>query len=169
MLEKRCSIELRARGRRLEGYIATFGTEARIGDFTEVIQPGAFRASLADGRDIIAMVDHDAGRVLGRTRSGTLMLEENGNGLAFDLSVPPTTLGNDVLALAERGDLGGASFGFTAVEDRWKGDHRTLVRVNLLEVSIVSSWPAYPGTSVIARSRPPVRLSLARRWLETVR
>src|SRR5262245_63464323 len=31
--------ELRAKGRRLEGYAATFGAEARIGNFTETIAP----------------------------------------------------------------------------------------------------------------------------------
>ena len=81
-MEKRISLELRAKGRKLEGYAATFNTEARIADFIETIAPGAFRDSLAGGRDIIAMVDHDSARVLGRTRSGTLRLEENGNGLA---------------------------------------------------------------------------------------
>ena len=37
-------VELRAAGRRLEGYAATFGAEARIADFVETIAPGAFSA-----------------------------------------------------------------------------------------------------------------------------
>jgi phage head maturation protease len=57
MIEKRLSLELRARGRKLEGYAATFGNEARIGDIIESIQAGAFRDTLAAGRDIVAMVD----------------------------------------------------------------------------------------------------------------
>jgi HK97 family phage prohead protease len=169
-LEKRISLELRAKGRRLEGYAATFGTEARIGDVFETIAPGAFRDSLAAGRDIVAMVDHDPARVLGRTRSGTLRLEENGNGLAFEIDMPATSLASDVLALAERGDLGGMSFGFTVGRDgqRWDGNRRTLTRINLAEISVVSAWPAYAGTSVQARSRTPA-LTAARLFLETLR
>lgn len=170
MLEKRISLELRAKGRKLEGYAATFNTEARIADFIETIAPGAFRDSLAGGRDIIAMVDHDPGRVLGRTRSGTLRLEENGNGLAFEIDMPATTLASDVLALAERGDIGGMSFGFTVEKDgqRWQGNRRTLQRINLAEISVVSAWPAYPATSVQARAKTPA-LTAARLFLETVK
>jgi uncharacterized protein len=51
--------------------------------------------------------------VLARTRSGTLRLAEDSKGLAFDLDVPNTSFGRDVLELAERGDIGGASFAFT--------------------------------------------------------
>lgn len=171
-IEKRFSAELRSKGRKLEGYAATFGTEARIADFTEVIRPGAFRGSL--GGDVLALVDHDPAKVLGRTKSGTLRLAEDSRGLHFELDIPDTTSGRDVLALAERGDLGGMSFGFTVPDtgQRWQGDRRELVAVNLHEISVVSSWPAYEGTTVTARARaggssPLPRLALANRFLET--
>jgi uncharacterized protein len=162
--------ELRARGRRLEGYAAVFGTEARIADFVETIAPGAFATSLAERADILALVDHDPGRVLARTRSGTLRLAEDSRGLAFDLDVPATTVGNDVLALAERGDIGGASFAFTVKREMWSGERRTLEAVDLHEVSIVQSWPAYPDTLVQARARPVFhpRIAAARRFLDTL-
>jgi len=165
--------ELRAKGRRLEGYAATFGAEATIGNFTETIAPGAFAASLAESADILALVDHDPGRILARTKSGTLRLAEDSRGLVFDLDVPATTLGNDVLALAERGDLGGMSFAFTPKSEKWDGERRTLESVDLHEVSIVSAWPAYEGTIVQARARPvetqiASRVAVARRYLETL-
>lgn len=175
MEQRGAPLEVRADGRRLEGHAALFGVEARVtdprrGTFRERIAPGAFRASLAG--DVLALRDHDAGRVLGRTRSGTLRLSEDARGLAFDLDVPDTTEGRDVLAMAERGDLGGMSFGFDvpAGGDAWSGDRRELRNILLLEISIVSAWPAYPGTTVQARSglylgRP--RLSAAFRWLAT--
>lgn len=166
------ALELRAKGRRLEGYAATFGTEARIADFSEVIAPGAFARSLASNPDILALVDHDSGRVLARTRSGTLRLSEDSKGLAFDLDLPDTTAGRDVLALAERGDLGGMSFAFTVPKggERWEGNRRELRNVALAEISVVQSWPAYDGTIVQARQRIvlPQRLACARRFLETV-
>jgi len=165
-------VELRAKGRRLEGYAATFGTEARIGGrFTEVIRAGAFRASLTG--DVLALADHDPSRVLARTKSGTLRLGEDTRGLAFDLDVADTTAGRDVLALAERGDLGGMSFAFDVPDggEVWDGERRELRTVNLHEISVVSAWPAYEGTIVNARARlrtPTVALALARRYLDTV-
>ncbi|WP_292527818.1 HK97 family phage prohead protease [Methylocystis sp.] len=156
-MERRAfAFELRAAGsnpRRLEGYAATFGVDTQIGDFVETIRGGAFAASLASGRDIIGLVDHDPSRVLGRTRSGTLRLSEDQRGLHFAIDVPDTTLARDVLTLAERGDLGGASFGFRAVDEHWSGDRRELRVIELHEISIVSAWPAYETTVVEARSR----------------
>src|SRR5690606_25156067 len=122
--------------------------------FVETIAPGAFSASLRTRADILALVDHDPGRVLARTRSGSLRLSEDSRGLAFDLDVPDTTAGRDVLALAERGDLGGMSFAFTAVDEHRDGDRRELRAVDLHEISVVLAWPAYDGTIVTARSRP---------------
>jgi HK97 family phage prohead protease len=173
MIETRTSsLEIRAKGRRLEGYAATFGTEARIGDFVECIACGAFAKSLAG--DVVALLDHDAGRLLARTKSKTLRLSEDSTGLAFDLDVPPTSAGNDALALAERGDLGGCSFGFLVPKggESWNGNRRTLTDIDLREISVVSCWPAYDGTTVTARHRieaSPLRLILARKYLETVR
>jgi len=168
--------EVRAKGRRLEGYAATFGAEAKIGNFIETIAPGAFAASLAERADILALVDHDPGRVLARTRSKTLRLAEDSRGLAFDLDLPATTAGNDVLALAERGDLGGMSFAFTIKNEQWDKERRTLEAVDLHEVSVVSAWPAYDGTIVQARAQirggaaqlDAPRVAIARRYLETL-
>lgn len=156
-------------GRGLRGYAATWDVEARIADFTEVIRRGAFAASLVEGQDVLALADHDPARVLARTRSGTLRLAEDDHGLAFSLDLPETTAGRDILALAERGDLGGMSFGFTVAPDgeRWEGRRRELRAVRLHEISVVSSWPAYPETMVQARALTP-RLNLARRYMETL-
>lgn len=147
------AVEIRARGRRLEGYAATFDTPAEIGGrFVETIARGAFAASLKSRGDVLALIDHDPGRVLARTRSGTLRLAEDTRGLAFDLDVPDTSAGRDVLALAERGDLGGMSFGFTAVDEHREGSMRELRAVELHEISIVLAWPAYGGTVIQARA-----------------
>lgn len=170
--EIRAAAELRASGRRLVGYVARWDNPARIGTFVETIKRGAFAVSLSSGLDVLALADHDPTRVLGRTRSGTLALREDEQGLAFDLAVPDTATGRDLLALAERGDLGGCSFGFTVDTggDHWQGDTRELRSVKLHEVSIVQSWPAYGQTTVEARSlRPNASNALLRAWLETVR
>jgi Escherichia/Staphylococcus phage prohead protease len=170
-MERRAfAAELRAKGRRLEGYAAVFGIETRVADFTETIAPGAFQQSLSAGNDVIALADHDAARVLARTRSGTLRLGEDTRGLHFDLDVPDTSSGRDVLALAERGDLGGMSFGFIPIDEIWDGDRRELRSIDLKEISVVSAWPAYDGTTVAVRARPVLfpRVAIARRYLDTV-
>ena len=152
--ERRAATELRAAGRRLEGYAAAFGVSARIADtFHESIASTAFRDSLASGADILALVDHDAGRLLARTSSGTLRLGTDSRGLHFELDLPDTTLGRDVLALAERRDLGGMSFGFRVKDEHWPArDRRELRAVQLIEVSVVHAHPAYTQTSVSARA-----------------
>jgi len=165
------AVEIRAQGRRLAGYAALFDVEARIGDVRETIAPGAFTRTLASGHDVLALVDHDASRVLARTRTGTLRLSQDTRGLAFDLDVPDTAPGRDVLALAERGDLGGMSFGFTVApggDRRDSGDTRELRAVTLHEISVVQGWPAYDGTTVAARAldTKALRLNHARRYLE---
>lgn len=171
-IEVRLTSEWRASGRKLEGLAAIFDEETTIGDFTEVVRPGAFTRSLAAGGDILALVDHDPARLLARTRTGSLMLSETKRGLAFSLQVPNTQDGNDALALAERGDLGGMSFGFRipAGGEVWEGRSRQLVDVDLMEISVVSAWPAYAGTTVTARSRVMTtpRLNRARLILKTV-
>jgi HK97 family phage prohead protease len=156
-LEYRVAAELRVVGRKLGGYAAVFSTPAKIGGFTETIIPGAFRATLATRSDVVALVDHNPAQLLGRTASGTLRLSEDARGLAFELDVPATQLGNDMLALAQRSDLGGMSFGFHVPPggDAWPArDVRELRAVDLIEVSIAQAWPAYPDTTVALRSLP---------------
>lgn len=166
-----CGVEFRAAGRKLEGYAAVFGSSARIGGFAESIRAGAFSGTLQANPDILALVDHDPARLLARTASGTLRLAEDTRGLHFELDIPDTQLGRDVLALAERRDLGGMSFGFRVKDEAWPAsDQRELRAVDLVEISVVQAFPAYADTSISARARqtgmtPAQRL----RFLETLR
>jgi phage head maturation protease len=78
-----------------------------------------------------------------------------------------------MLAMAERRDLGGASFSFRVREggETWRGRNRTLINLDLFDVGPVISFPAYPQTSVSARSSGERRLplALAKRFVETIR
>ena len=178
-LEKRFLSGVRAEAhganRRLVGYAARYGAVADIGPFRERIAKGAFARSLEDNRDILALLDHNPTHILGRTRSKTLRLRDEDDGLVFDVAVPDTNAGRDALALAERNDLGGASIGFIVEEEDRDGDTRVIERAQLLEISIVSAWPAYAETTVEARRGVDVlprlgkpRLDTLRRYLETV-
>lgn len=166
-IERRTASGLQANGRTLTGYVAVFNAETRVGGFRERIAPGAFTKSLESGRDILALADHDTRAVLGRTASGTFALHEDAHGLAFTLTLPDTQAGRDTAALAVRGDLGGMSFGFVAIEEEWRNDLRELREVDLHEISVIQAIPAYSQTSVSLRSkqaRTPTHL-----WLETCR
>jgi len=146
-------------GRTLAGYAAVYGQDSREiveqgRRFTERIAPGAFNATLSESGDVKLYYNHDASMPLARTRSGTLTLKSDRNGLAFSASLPDTTLGNDVRALIERGDLSGEmSFGFIVEEDSWNKNRteRLVKRAKLLEISIVQD-AAYPQTSSSLRS-----------------
>src|SRR3546814_17604762 len=71
--------------------------------------------------------------------------------------MPETAAARDLIALAERGDLGGASFGFNVPKDgdAWTGNSRELRNVHLADVSIVSAWPAYQDTEIALRVLKP--------------
>lgn len=168
-IERRFAQGTVVEGRQLSGLAAPYGVETSMGEFRECIAPGAFARSLSDGRDVLALADHDAGKVLARTRSGTLTLRETERGLEYTIQLPETSVGNDLRALAARGDLGGVSFGFRAIRDSWQGELRTLHDVELHEISVVSAWPAYPNTTVSLRSRQTGDVSVLRYWLETCR
>ena len=146
-------------GRTLSGYAAVYGQDSREiveqgRKFVERIAPGAFNETLSSGADVKLYYNHDASMPLARTKSGTLTLRSDRNGLAFTASLPETTLGNDIRALIERGDLTGEmSFGFYVSEDSWNKNRteRLVKRAQLVEVSIVQD-AAYPQTSSSLRS-----------------
>jgi len=146
----------------LAGYAAVFGQETVIrtafGDFREVIEPGAFTASLAS--DVRAVINHDPNLLLGRTTSGTLRLSEDTHGLRYEVDPPDTSYADDLLVSVQRGDITQSSFAFSIPEDGqvWdkptrRGDLplRRIRKVELYDVSPVT-YPAYSQTSVSARA-----------------
>ena len=148
------------KGKTAKGYAALFNMRAEIdGQFVEVIAPGAFRSAIEDA-DVRALIDHDSGRVIGRTKAGTLRLEEDERGLAVEIDLPDTTDGRDLAVQLERGDISGMSFGFRVTHDEWDetGDMpiRTIRAVELFEVSAVA-FPAYGDTSIALRSLEEAR------------
>lgn len=149
-------------GKRLEGYAAVFNTRAKLPGFQEQIMPGAFKRAISQGDDVVALWNHDANLPLGRTKSGTLQLDEDSRGLHYVINLPNTSYGNDAHESVRRGDVVGSSFGFTVDPNGqdWseqKDDNgtpfilRSITSVKLLDVSPVT-YPAYGGTAVQARA-----------------
>lgn len=137
-----------------KGYAAIFNSRTNIGGFfEEQIAPGAFSDAIKS--DVRALIDHDSGRVIGRTTSGTLRLMEDERGLAVEIDLPDTTDGRDLAVQLERGDITGMSFGFHVTREEWDETGatplRTIRKVDLIEVSAVA-FPAYGDTAIGLRS-----------------
>lgn len=144
-------------GKTLVGYAAVFNQWSEdLGGFREMIRPGAFGKTLADGADVRGLFNHDPNFVLGRSASGTLRLEEDDTGLRIEADLPETQTVRDlVIAPLDRGDIDQMSFGFRAVKDTWNNDfsERELFEVMLFDVSVVT-FPAYPQTEAGVRVMP---------------
>jgi HK97 family phage prohead protease len=140
---------------KIVGHAALFNSLSQdLGGFREQIAPGAFADSIKSD-DIRALWNHDPNYVLGRNKSGTLILKEDKQGLAIECTPPDATWAEDLLVSMRRGDVDQMSFGFQTIEDHWDetegGYVRTLLKVKLFDVSPVT-YPAYTETSVAVRS-----------------
>jgi HK97 family phage prohead protease len=150
------------------GYAAVFDSDSEdLGGFIERIAPGAFTDVLGNGPDCCCLFNHDASALLGRTTSGTLTLEQDSKGLRYLCDVADTQTGRDVLTLAARGDLNKSSFAFRVAPEPgsekwfdaaghevspWCGVRRIIYRIGDLADCSPVTRPAYPDSSVQARS-----------------
>lgn len=150
-------MEMRSEGDNMTfvGYGAVFNSPSQPLPFVERIAPGAFSRTLASRNNVKLFHNHNTDHVLGTTRAGTLRLTEDTRGLKVEADLPPTQMGLDLSILLKRGDIDSMSFGFHVPPggDEWSsnGAERTLNSIALHEVSIVSGFPAYEGTSASVR------------------
>jgi HK97 family phage prohead protease len=122
------------------------------GQYTEIIRCGALDG--ADMSDCRLLYNHLADRVpLARTPA-TMQLTVSPAGLDMAAQLPDTPEARSVHTAVVRGDLSGMSFAFKVPPggDRWNGRTREILKIEkIYEVSVVP-FPAYPETSVEARS-----------------
>lgn len=126
--------------------------------FSETIARGAFKKTLAEKDDVKLLANHE-GIAMARTKSGTLTLVEDDNGLRVDARLDPKNPNAaEVLSALERGDLDEMSFAFRATRQEWNEDYteRIVREVQLFDVSLVT-YPANPAT-VAKIAREAVRL-----------
>jgi HK97 family phage prohead protease len=156
------ALELRAAGgkKTLVGYAALYDSESHdLGGFIEIIRAGAFDRALSEGQVVMARYEHETNKLLGKTTSGTLRVSSDAKGLRYEVDLPDTQAGRDVLALAERGDVSGSSFAFMIPNEqaqRWTKTAdgyplRELLDLDLIDVAPTAN-PAYPETTVSARA-----------------
>lgn len=159
--------------RYVSGYAVVFEQYSKPiwDEWVEIISRGAFANT--DMSDVVMVVDHarDVQSILARSRNGegTLSITIDEHGVAFRFLVPDTTVGRDIVALIERGDISECSFAFWVKEDRWSYDMvvegktydvRRIEQVaKLADLSIVVNGQ-YPQTSVEVDERA---LAAARR------
>ena len=147
---------------KIDGTAAVYNRMSEdLGGFREIIEPGFFENVLKG--DTRALWNHNADLVLGRTKAGTLALEDTERGLDVHILPPDTQTGRDAVTLIKRGDVTQMSFAFRVRQpggDEWIRDEKTgsIKRIlkrggasELFDVSPVT-YPAYPQTSVHARS-----------------
>lgn len=145
----------------LVGHAAVFNSESvDFGGWKETIRKGAFKRAIKEKQDVRALLNHDSNFVLGRTKSGTLRLKEDKEGLYVEIDLPNTTAARDLKESIDRGDIDQMSFAFRVGEDDWKekkDDEGSLVYLRelkeietLYDVSPVT-FPAYQQTDIAVR------------------
>ena len=140
-------------GNKLIGYASVFDSPSEPMPFVEYVRKGAFAKTLNDGADVRLLIDHE-GVPLARTKSGTLMLEEDDRGLRVEASLDPMNPdAARVISAMKRGDISQMSFAFRTIKDNWNTDRsvRELKEVQLYDVSVVT-FPAYEETVAEIRS-----------------
>lgn len=150
------NLEVRAlgNGNTLFGYAAVWDSPSEPMPFVEFVRRGAFTKTLNDGADVRLLIDH-SGVPLARSKSGTLVLEEDEKGLRVEADLDPANPdAQRVLSAMKRGDLSQMSFAFRTIKDSWSKDRMTreLREVQLFDVSVVT-YPAYEETVAELRAK----------------
>ncbi len=121
----------------LEAYASVTNTpyvvHDEFGPFTETVRRGAFGDTLAKGPDVAFRVNHE-GLALGRTRSGTLHLDEDARGLKYSVNLDPDSPNAVALRSAvNRRDVTESSFAFLVTSQEWSSDYlqRSIFGVDL--------------------------------------
>jgi HK97 family phage prohead protease len=148
-------------GRIIRGLACPFNQWATVktseaGVELDIVRPGAFTATIREGRDVMACIAHDRNRYLGSTWDNSLRLHETARGLEMTLSVPDTRDGDEAVRMAawrgcglsiayRRGGPRGGKRVRISYDDRGRRVTRTeLLDLVLVEISVVVS-PAYAG------------------------
>ncbi|NQT14223.1 MAG: S49 family peptidase [Planctomycetes bacterium] len=115
------------------GTAAPFHSRSKNGG---TFAPGAFKATLADGHDIFATIDHDGQQAFASTSDGTLKLWEGPNGLQYAATPWGNASGKAAVRGVKNGDLCGASVQhFT----RSKNSNGQISTAELVEISLTAN------------------------------
>jgi len=164
----------------LEGYASTVEETYEMydlwGPYDEVVDRGAFEATLAAEPDVAFLLNHK-GMTMARTKAGTLLLSADDQGLRSEAFLnPERTDVRDLVHAINDGDVDQMSFAFRIVRGQWSPDY---TEYRILEVDLhrgdvsAVNYGANPFTSIAARAKqafeaidslegPALRAALAR-------
>jgi HK97 family phage prohead protease len=127
----------------IEGYGSVFGNRDLGGDIVDAM---AFDETIASGKRIKMLWQHDADNVLGVWDE----ISKDQTGLKVKGRIATRTkLGGDIAELARMGAVDGLSIGFMTKEEDWDGPTRIIKRADLWEVSLVT-FPMNPEARISA-------------------
>jgi HK97 family phage prohead protease len=116
----------------IEGYGSVFDVVDQGGD---IIAPGAFKQSLASGRKVKMLFQHDASAVIGTWKS----LEEDQKGLRVSGKILTTVkAGSEAYEYVKAGAIDGLSIGYRTVKSMDRNGKRVIMQAELWEVSLVA-------------------------------
>ena len=160
-VEIRCELRSENEGRHISGKAISFDTQSNDIGFIEILHRGCITQELIDSSNIVFLYNHDYNQVIARANKGkgTLNIDLRDDGVYFDLEVPNTTMGNDLLENIRLGNITQCSFGFNyaneegAYKDEKIGDvwYRNVYKIGELYDLSAVTYPAYDDTYVNAR------------------
>ena len=160
-VEIRCELRSENGGRHISGKAISFDTQSNDIGFIEILHRGCISQELIDSSNIVFLYNHDYNQVIARANKGkgTLNIDLRDDGVYFDLEVPNTTMGNDLLENIRLGNITQCSFGFRysneegAYKDEKIGDvwYRNVYKIGELYDLSAVTYPAYDDTYVNAR------------------
>jgi len=159
-----CAVEAKGDETILRGYAAKFDSLSgslfeKSAGIREVIRPGFFRSALDSPGRILALFNHDENFILGERTAGTLLVDEDKTGLAFEIRLSNSQTVRDlVVTPIQRGEIRGCSFSafvdYGRVEYDRSADVWQLMPGGcemLADVGPVT-YPAYEDTEIQARA-----------------
>lgn len=128
---------------RFEGYASVFD---KTDSDSDIISKGAFGDSLATGRNIKMLWQHDRSQPIGVWES----VREDAHGLYVrGRLIQEVQKGREALALLKAGALDSMSIGFRTLQAKGEGQVRRIEEVDLHEISLVT-FPAMEAAKVVA-------------------
>lgn len=150
----------------IEGTPIVFEQDTKIadfcGEFIERIDKNALKG--ADMKDVRLFVNHDTNKIaLARSKNGnenstmSFTIDDEGVHMRAVLDIDNNAEARALYSAIKRGDMDGMSFMFRIKTQEWKNIDSDLPTRVIREISIVHevsvvNFPAYPQTSVNARS-----------------
>ena len=162
----------------VRGVPVVFNSRANLGEFDEIIEPGALTGT--DLTDVRLCLNHDTSYVYARSRrnqpNSTMRLAVTDRGLEIeaDLDIEGSPRAKDLYSAIRLGNIDHMSFMFSVDEDRWDdlaSDHPTrhITKIgSIVEVSAVTV-PAYSATSIDARSKEALDNARAQAALDSAK